>query len=143
MSDENIGVKGTFLDLYSLPYIRVGYKHEELSLTLFSAAWIIDKFFHIRSCGLHAGGLGRLEPCDGLSADGVDSQPGSMELSVSLPEGFLKAFNDSDVNIDMEFDPEGEGSFSSAAITLDDRVLESSFNGKGITSWYLQSQKTV
>lgn len=57
--------------------------------------------------------------------------PSSMELSVSLPEGFLQAFNDSDVNIDMEFDPEGEGSFSSAAITLDDGVLESSFNGKG------------
>ena len=49
--------------------------------------------------------------------------PSSMELSVSLPEGFLQAFNDSDVNIDMEFDPEGEGSFSSAAITLDDGVL--------------------
>ena len=71
-------------------------------------------------------------PCNQLSGIEEETSLGSMEVTVSLPEGFLEAFNDSDVNIDMEFDPEGEGSFSSAAITLDDGVLESSFNGKGM-----------
>lgn len=54
-----------------------------------------------------------------------------MEVTMKVPEGLFKAFNDSDVTIDMDYDPVAGGAFSSAAVTLDENVMESSFTGQG------------
>ena len=62
-------------------------------------------------------------------AAAIESQ--SLEVNVGVPEGLFKGFNQSDISIDMEYDPAAGGAFSSAAITLDENVLESSFTGQG------------
>lgn len=70
-----------------------------------------------------------VHPCKQRVSEEV-SQPGSLEVSIGLPESFFEAFKQSDVTIDMEYNAEAD-TFNSAAVTLDDGVQETSFNGQG------------
>ena len=83
---------------------------------------------------------GRVQESDTLQASYITQsaaqhlsgiEPVNLEVNVELPEGLFKDFSQSDVTIDMEYDPATGGIFNSAAVTLEDKVLESSFNGKG------------
>lgn len=76
--------------------------------------------------------LGGGKPLTGLSSNHAYGDPSVVEITMSVPEGLFAAFNDSDVTIDMDYDPTSGEPFTSAAITLDESVADTSFTGQGM-----------